>query len=249
MRVAVVAEWYPSPADPVLGVWAHRQAVAARDAGADVRVLAMRRPVPPISAARRGLPGAARLGARACRGCSSAWSSTASRSSPCRSWRRRGRGRTGAGAGGWRRRSRARWRACTRAGRSTSCTRSRSCPWATPSACRAAGRRASSPPTARTSSHVARGEPARAPRDRDDAARRRPRDRQLGLGRAPLPRARRAGDQHRGRAPGRRPAGAVVRAAAAAHARHRRPPRRAPSATPSSCTRSPPCRPSGGPTT
>ena len=57
MRVAVVAEWYPSPADPVLGIWAHRQAVAVRDAGADVRVLAMRRPIPPISAARRGLPG------------------------------------------------------------------------------------------------------------------------------------------------------------------------------------------------
>ena len=54
MRVAVVAEWYPSPADPVLGIWAHRQAVAARDAGADVRVLAMRRPVPPLSAARAG---------------------------------------------------------------------------------------------------------------------------------------------------------------------------------------------------
>jgi glycosyltransferase involved in cell wall biosynthesis len=57
MRVAVVAEWYPSPADPVLGIWAHRQAVAARDAGADVRVLAMRRPIPPISAARRGPAG------------------------------------------------------------------------------------------------------------------------------------------------------------------------------------------------
>jgi teichuronic acid biosynthesis glycosyltransferase TuaC len=56
MRVAVVAEWYPSPADPVLGVWAHRQAVAARDAGADVRVLAMRRPIPPLSVARAGLP-------------------------------------------------------------------------------------------------------------------------------------------------------------------------------------------------
>jgi glycosyltransferase involved in cell wall biosynthesis len=56
MRVAVVAEWYPSPADPVLGIWAHRQAMATRDAGADVRVLAMRRPVPPISVARRGLP-------------------------------------------------------------------------------------------------------------------------------------------------------------------------------------------------
>jgi teichuronic acid biosynthesis glycosyltransferase TuaC len=52
MRVAIVAEWYPSPADPVHGIWAHRQAMAARDAGADVRVLAMRRPVPPLAAAR-----------------------------------------------------------------------------------------------------------------------------------------------------------------------------------------------------
>ena len=33
-------------ADPVLGVWAHRQALAARDAGADVRVLVLHRPVP-----------------------------------------------------------------------------------------------------------------------------------------------------------------------------------------------------------
>ena len=49
MRVAVVAEWYPSPADPVLGIWAHRQAVATRDAGAEVRVLALRRPIPPLS--------------------------------------------------------------------------------------------------------------------------------------------------------------------------------------------------------
>ena len=57
MRVAIVAEWYPSPADPVHGIWAHRQAVAARDAGADVRVLAMRRPVPPL-AALRALAGA-----------------------------------------------------------------------------------------------------------------------------------------------------------------------------------------------
>ncbi len=52
MRVAVVAEWYPSPGDPVLGVWAHRQAVASRDAGAEVRVLALRRPIPPLSVAR-----------------------------------------------------------------------------------------------------------------------------------------------------------------------------------------------------
>ena len=53
MRVAVVAEWYPSPGDPVLGIWAHRQAVAARNAGAELRVLALRRPVPPLAVARQ----------------------------------------------------------------------------------------------------------------------------------------------------------------------------------------------------
>lgn len=47
LRVCVVAEFYPRADDPVLGVWAHRQAVAARDAGADVRVLVLHRPVPP----------------------------------------------------------------------------------------------------------------------------------------------------------------------------------------------------------
>jgi teichuronic acid biosynthesis glycosyltransferase TuaC len=52
VRVAVVAEWYPSPGDPVLGIWAHRQAMAARDAGAEVRVLALRRPIPPLAVAR-----------------------------------------------------------------------------------------------------------------------------------------------------------------------------------------------------
>jgi teichuronic acid biosynthesis glycosyltransferase TuaC len=52
VRVAVVAEWYPSPGDPVLGIWAHRQAMAARDVGAEVRVLALRRPIPPLSVAR-----------------------------------------------------------------------------------------------------------------------------------------------------------------------------------------------------
>jgi teichuronic acid biosynthesis glycosyltransferase TuaC len=52
MRVAVVAEWYPSAGDPVLGIWAHRQALAAGSAGADVRVLALRRPIPPLSVAR-----------------------------------------------------------------------------------------------------------------------------------------------------------------------------------------------------
>lgn len=54
MRVLVLAEWYPSPADPVHGIWAHRQALAARQAGAEVSVLALRRPVPPIAIARNG---------------------------------------------------------------------------------------------------------------------------------------------------------------------------------------------------
>lgn len=49
MRVVVVAEYYPRVADPVLGVWAHRQALAARDAGADVEVLVLHRPIPPLS--------------------------------------------------------------------------------------------------------------------------------------------------------------------------------------------------------
>jgi teichuronic acid biosynthesis glycosyltransferase TuaC len=47
VRVAVVAEFYPRAEDPVLGVWAHRQALAARDAGADVRVFVLHRLVPP----------------------------------------------------------------------------------------------------------------------------------------------------------------------------------------------------------
>jgi glycosyltransferase involved in cell wall biosynthesis len=50
VRVAVVAEYYPRAADPVLGVWAHRQALAARDAGADVRELVLHRPIPPRAA-------------------------------------------------------------------------------------------------------------------------------------------------------------------------------------------------------
>jgi glycosyltransferase involved in cell wall biosynthesis len=57
MRVAVVAEFYPRRHDPVLGVWAHRQALAARDAGAQVSVFVLHRLVPP----RRDLMAAARL--------------------------------------------------------------------------------------------------------------------------------------------------------------------------------------------
>jgi glycosyltransferase involved in cell wall biosynthesis len=56
MRVVVVAEYYPRAADPVLGVWAHRQALAARAAGADVRVLVLHRPVPSRAALRSRRP-------------------------------------------------------------------------------------------------------------------------------------------------------------------------------------------------
>jgi teichuronic acid biosynthesis glycosyltransferase TuaC len=58
MKVAVVAEFYPRREDPVLGVWAHRQALAARAAGAEVHVLVLHRLVPP-RAALAGGPGAA----------------------------------------------------------------------------------------------------------------------------------------------------------------------------------------------
>ena len=60
MRVAVLSEYYPRAHDPVLGVWAHRQAIAARDAGADVRVLVLYRPVPPLSTPKRELARATR---------------------------------------------------------------------------------------------------------------------------------------------------------------------------------------------
>jgi teichuronic acid biosynthesis glycosyltransferase TuaC len=59
-RVVVVAEFYPSRRDSVLGVWAHRQALAARDAGADVRVLVLNRLVPPRAAFAAGPVTAAR---------------------------------------------------------------------------------------------------------------------------------------------------------------------------------------------
>ncbi|MFZ0384997.1 MAG: glycosyltransferase family 4 protein [Solirubrobacteraceae bacterium] len=67
MKVAIIAEYYPRAADPTLGIWAHHQARAARDAGADVRVIVLHRPVPPLAAVRglrsgsvRGTVGAAR---------------------------------------------------------------------------------------------------------------------------------------------------------------------------------------------
>jgi teichuronic acid biosynthesis glycosyltransferase TuaC len=52
MKVAIVAEYYPRAGDPVLGIWAHRQAVAARDLGAEVRVLVLHRPLPSLAAVR-----------------------------------------------------------------------------------------------------------------------------------------------------------------------------------------------------
>src|SRR5271167_859772 len=59
MKVAVVAEFYPRRGDPVLGVWAHRQALAARDGGAEVRVLVLHRLVPPRASLADGPSGAA----------------------------------------------------------------------------------------------------------------------------------------------------------------------------------------------
>lgn len=64
MRVAIVAEYYPRADDPVLGVWAHRQAMAARDAGADVRVLVLQRPLPPLAAVKARDLGAIRAALR-----------------------------------------------------------------------------------------------------------------------------------------------------------------------------------------
>jgi teichuronic acid biosynthesis glycosyltransferase TuaC len=58
-RVVVVAEFYPSRRDPVLGIWAHRQALAARDAGADVQVLVLHRLVPPRASLGAGGAGRA----------------------------------------------------------------------------------------------------------------------------------------------------------------------------------------------
>jgi teichuronic acid biosynthesis glycosyltransferase TuaC len=58
-KVLVVAEFYPSRRDPVLGIWAHRQALAARDAGAQVQVLALHRLIPPRASLAGGPANAA----------------------------------------------------------------------------------------------------------------------------------------------------------------------------------------------
>jgi glycosyltransferase involved in cell wall biosynthesis len=64
VKVAVVAEFYPRRGDPVLGVWAHRQALAARDAGAEVRILVLHRLVPPRASFAAGPRGVASTLAR-----------------------------------------------------------------------------------------------------------------------------------------------------------------------------------------
>jgi glycosyltransferase involved in cell wall biosynthesis len=48
--VVVVAEFYPSEADPVKGIWAHRQALAAKAASVEQRVIVLHRLVPPRAA-------------------------------------------------------------------------------------------------------------------------------------------------------------------------------------------------------
>jgi glycosyltransferase involved in cell wall biosynthesis len=58
-KVVVVAEFYPSLRDPVLGVWAHRQALAAREAGAEVQVLVLHRLIPPRASLAAGAANAA----------------------------------------------------------------------------------------------------------------------------------------------------------------------------------------------
>jgi teichuronic acid biosynthesis glycosyltransferase TuaC len=57
VKVAVVAEFYPRQSDPVLGVWAHRQALAAQAAGAEVHVLVLHRLVPPRASLHAGAGG------------------------------------------------------------------------------------------------------------------------------------------------------------------------------------------------
>ena len=122
-----------APRTRVLGVWAHRQALAARDAGADVRVLVLHRPVPSRAALKRA-PRAARAAAPAAADASS----TASRSPTSRSSPRRARGPTSTGARGRRRRSRSRcggWTSTsstptTRRPPATRCgARGRACRW------------------------------------------------------------------------------------------------------------------------
>jgi glycosyltransferase involved in cell wall biosynthesis len=53
MKVLVLAEYYPRAGEGTRGIWAHRQALAARDAGAEIAVAVLHRPIPPIAAVKR----------------------------------------------------------------------------------------------------------------------------------------------------------------------------------------------------
>ncbi len=59
MKIAVVSEFYPRAHDPVLGIWAHRQAQAAIAAGAEVRAIVLNRVVPPAATPILSRPAAA----------------------------------------------------------------------------------------------------------------------------------------------------------------------------------------------
>jgi teichuronic acid biosynthesis glycosyltransferase TuaC len=59
-RVAIVAEYYPRPDRPGLGIWAHRQARAVRERGIDARVLVLERPLPPLLALKALSPASGR---------------------------------------------------------------------------------------------------------------------------------------------------------------------------------------------
>ena len=162
VKVAVVAEYYPRAHDPVLGVWAHRQALAARDAGADVRVLVLHRPVPPRATRLRDAP------RRRCARCAAPAAARDARRhrrsryvpflAPPRS---RSYGSLGRVGGADARASRC--AGCAARSRSTSSTPTTRCPPATPCCARAdRARRSSSRSTAATSTTPRRATGRRA---------------------------------------------------------------------------------------
>jgi teichuronic acid biosynthesis glycosyltransferase TuaC len=66
-KVAIVTEFYPRRSDPVLGVWAHRQALAAQAAGVDLHVFVLHRLIPPRATLAAGPGQALKALARALR--------------------------------------------------------------------------------------------------------------------------------------------------------------------------------------
>jgi glycosyltransferase involved in cell wall biosynthesis len=57
VNVAVVAEYYPRPRNPGLGIWAHRQTRAVRELGVDARALVLERPLPSMRVLLSVVPG------------------------------------------------------------------------------------------------------------------------------------------------------------------------------------------------